>query len=155
MFSTPGGEAQPAGVGQGRGVTLHLDSPRVPKVHPGSECQGATVGPMVVEGEISPGPDGAGADAQTCLLSPWDRVDIEMVRRVPRPQGSRERVESMTIGDRHQQGLQQLVNTLQRSQSAQTQGQQEDAEPSIPPTVMSATCSLHLDHPWKELKRRN
>lgn len=56
------------------GSTLHLDTSH-PRCVQGGDHQGVTVGPVVVGGEIPPGPDGAEADAQT---QPLDKVDIGM-----------------------------------------------------------------------------
>lgn len=53
---------------------MHLDTSH-PRCVQGGDHQGVTVGPVVVGGEIPPGPDGAEADAQT---QPLDKVDIGM-----------------------------------------------------------------------------
>ena len=66
-------------------------------------------------------------------LNPWDKRDIEMTRRVPRPLGNRERLDPLTPGHRHQLGLQQTPQTPVSS----------DPETS---RRMQSTCSLHLGH---------
>lgn len=91
-------------------------APLVAPVWPGREgglpCPGTPPvptarGAVAVGGEIPPGPDGARAGAQTHTLNPWDKGDTEITRMVPRPQGSRERLNPVTTEHGHQLGLQQ------------------------------------------------